>query len=343
MIASIALILAGTFTIKIYKGYWRPFSYSREWKNEGIVLKAKDYCNYMANPEIAELPNGTWIMYTHGWPRDNTSKNDIYAFSSPDGLNWKSAGMVIENASMPAAVKLPDGKIRLYFVRNTSEANGVMSALSSDGLAFRVEEGHRFAIGGGAPKDIENFAPYYKVTNESGAQKIKHMAHLNIVELKGGGYRIYFGEGGMKAQLGNGKPWDIARIRSISSEDGLNWKLDPGVRIDVGEPPLQEMQRADSPSVVRIGDEYHMFFNASFGVWEDIKPWKRWSWSGVYEAVSKNGLDFKIIDKRLVYGSDAAIIKTNEQLRMYTSVAWGQDVSGINCINIESWVKKLTK
>ena len=325
----------------IFKGGWRPFSYSSDWKKEGVVITS-EYCNMMANPEIVRLSDESWIMYTHGWPKEvnDGSRNDIYGYSSRDGLNWKAEGMLIERASMPAAVQLPDGRIRLYFVRNTAEASGMISAISSaDGLNFSIEDGYRFVIGGGAPKEISGFKQFYPVTGQGDPKDITTMAHLNIIKLEGGGYRIFFDEGGMRADVRKygEKAWPMWRVRSITSQDGLYWTLDSGVRMEVEQPPLVEMQRVSSPAVVKMGDEYHMYFSAGFSPWEDLQPWKRWAWSGIYEAVSKDGLNFSIIDKRLLSGSDPVVIQTKDWFRMYLSRSEpGPD----NCINIESWIKK---
>lgn len=216
----------------------------------------------------------------------------------------------------------------------------MMSAVSSaDGLHFSVEDGHRFVIGGGASKDVSGFKPFYAVTGQGDPKDITTMAHLNIIKLEQGGYRIFFDEGGMRADVrkyGN-KAWPLVRVRSITSQDGLRWTLDSGARIDVEQQPLVEMQRVSSSAIVKIGDEYHMYFNAGFSPWEDLQPWKRWAWGGIYEAVSKDGLNFSIINKRLLSGGDAAIIQTDDWFRMYLSRSEpGPD----NCINIEGWIKK---
>src|SRR3989338_6510464 len=181
---SVPLFVAGGMTflfvisgLLVFKGYWRPFSYSSDWKNEGIVITS-EYCNMMANPEIVQLSDGSWMMYTHGWPRKDDSRNDVYGYLSRDGLHWKAEGMLIEKASMPAAVQLPGGRIRLYFVRNTPEASGVMSAISSaDGLHFSIENGYRFLIGGGATTDISRFKQFYAVIGQGDPKDITTMAH----------------------------------------------------------------------------------------------------------------------------------------------------------------------
>jgi hypothetical protein len=216
----------------------------------------------------------------------------------------------------------------------------MMSAVSSaDGLHFSIEDGYRFLIGGGATKEISGFKQFYAVSGQGDPKDITTMVHLNIVKLDQGGYRIFFDEGGMRADVNKygEKAWPHWRVRSLSSKDGLRWTLDPGVRIEIEQPPLIEMQRAGSPAVVKMNEEYHMYFSAGFSPWEDLQPWKRWAWSGIYKAVSKDGLNFSIMDKRLLSGSDAAIIQTEDWFRMYLSRSEpGPD----NCINIKSWIKK---
>jgi hypothetical protein len=45
---------------------------------------------------------------------------------------------------VPEAIKLPDGKIRIYYVSGDPEAEGgIMSAISEDGLNFEKEKGAR--------------------------------------------------------------------------------------------------------------------------------------------------------------------------------------------------------
>ncbi|MBI4713596.1 hypothetical protein HY771_00165 [Candidatus Uhrbacteria bacterium] len=137
-----------------------------------------------------------------------------------------------------------------------------------------------------------------------------------------GGYRIYFDEGGMRAdpkKYGENMAWPLSRVRSIFSEDGLNFRLDPQVRIDVEQPPLDLVQRLSNPSVIKLDDGYHMFFFAGFSPWEDLKGWKRLAWSGTYEAVSSDGLNFNIKNIPRFSGNDAAVIKMGDILRAYPS------------------------
>ena len=316
----IVLILTG---IAIYKDYFRPFSTSSEWVKEELVLTSEDY--NIQNPAIIKLPNGCWRMYTHGWRR-GVDENNIYSFYSCDGLKWKSEDMRIKDAAMPTAVILEDGRTRLYFQRGIEKNDGsagqaLMSAISDDGLNFVIENGPRLVAGEGELKGI------------------KTMAHFEIVKLEKG-YRIYFDEGGILAgniYKGTGWNWQVIRVRSIYSEDGLNWLLEPGIRIDVDQQFL--MNGGSSVSVIKIGDKYHMYLYIGFSPWEDWKPWKRWEWSGTYEAISDDGLNFTIIDKRLVLGGDVEVVKTDDVLRMYVSAGVPKGTSAPN--DIYSYTKKL--
>lgn len=320
-----AAVLVGLISLAFYRGLFRYVLFDPAWNYKGVVVESGD-CS-AGNPEIVELTNGCLMMYTHGQTKEShPSENNTYARSSCDGKTWQWEGLVLKNASMPTATRLPDGKIRLYFARagerDGKPVHGIMSALSVDdkGLRFVEEQGYRFEMGAGAPRPDERdkFREYYAVPGEGKVEDIKAFAHLNVAAMDGG-YRIYFDEGAMRAdpkKYGD-KSWPLWRGRSIVSEDGLRWRLDPGVRIDVEQAPLTLMQRSSNPSVVKLKDGYHMFFFAGFSPWEDLTPWKRLMWSGTYEAISQDGLNFAIYNLPRFPGNDAAVIKRGDMLLAY--------------------------
>lgn len=336
------LVLAG---ISLYARVFERLFFSWDWKYRGYVL-ATGECN-MGNPEVVELKDGSLMMYTHGQTKEShPSENNTYGFSSEDGYSWKYEGLILAGASMPSAVRLPDGKIRLYFVRkseiNGKAGHGILSAISDDGRHFE-EEGDRFIIGQNAPGpgEMEKYREYYPVTNESQVEDIKDFAHLNAIKTDEG-YRVYFDEGGMRAdpKKYGSKAWPLSRGRSISSKDGLNWQLDPGARIDIDQPPLNEAQRIVNPSVIKLADGYHMFFFAGFSPWEDLTPWKRLVWSGTYEAISQDGLNFKIFQFPRFPGNDAAVIRRTDKLLAYPGRA---QKDRPECSDIVMFEKKLSK
>lgn len=337
------LVLGG---ISLYGRIFERFFFSWDWKYKGMVL-ATGECN-MGNPEVVELKDGSLMMYTHGQTKEShPSENNTYGFSSLDGKNWKYEGLVLEGASMPTAVRLDDGRIRLYFARpseiNGKLGHGIMSAISADGRVFTEENGYRFAIGAGAPRpdEMEKYREYYAVTDESRVEDIKAFAHLNVIKT-GEGYRIYFDEAGMRAdpRKYGPKAWPLSRTRSIFSKDGLVWQLDSGARIDIGQSPLNFVQRISNPSVIKLADGYHMFFFAGFSPWEDLNPWKRLAWSGTYEAISQNGLDFEIDMFPSFPGNDAAVIRRGDKLLAYPGRAQKERKE---CSDVVMFEKKLSK
>ncbi|MGC9049237.1 MAG: hypothetical protein ACP5IX_03425 [Patescibacteria group bacterium] len=104
---------------------------------------------------VVNLPDGQIRMYykgATGMGGPGQSVHRIYSAISSDGLNFKKEGLRIDSqktgdngwASVPEAVKLPDGRVRIYYVSADPEAKGgIMSAISSDGLNFQKETGVR--------------------------------------------------------------------------------------------------------------------------------------------------------------------------------------------------------
>lgn len=340
-----AAALAGIVGLMIYRGSFRYMLFDPAWKYKGVGVAPGD-CS-AGNPEIVELADGCLVMYTHGQTKEShPSENNTYGWSSCDGKTWKQEGLMLKNASMSTAVKLPNGRIRLYFIRagerGGEAVKGIMSAVSDNGLKFTEESGYRFEMGAGAPRpnEMNKLRQYYSVPGEGNVKDIKDFAHLNVAEMDRG-YRIYFDEGAMRAdpkKYGD-KAWPLGRVRSIFSEDGLNWRLDPGVRIDVGQAPLTLVQRSSNPSVIKLGDKYHMFFFAGFSPWEDLTAWKRLVWSGTYEAVSPDGLNFEIVNWPKFFGNDAGVIRKGDKLLAYPGRSQAERP---DCSNVVMFERKLT-
>src|SRR3989344_3546063 len=69
----------------------------------------------------------------------------------PDGLTFQKEGLRIDSetngdngwASVPDAIVLPDGRVRIYYVTASGMQHGIGSAISSDGLDFVKEAGIR--------------------------------------------------------------------------------------------------------------------------------------------------------------------------------------------------------
>src|SRR3989338_651019 len=82
-------------------------------------------------------------------PRQSVHK--IYSALSSDGLVFQKEGLRIDSetsgdndwASVPDAIILPDGRVRLYYVTAAEMEHGIGSAISNDGLNFVKEPGIR--------------------------------------------------------------------------------------------------------------------------------------------------------------------------------------------------------
>jgi len=104
----------------------------------------------VCDPTITEI-NGGFRMYYKGADGPGgpgESVHRIFSAISEDGLSWKKEGVRIDSlktpdkgwASVPEAVKLPDGRIRLYYVSDEGP-HGIATAVSRDGLSFDREPG----------------------------------------------------------------------------------------------------------------------------------------------------------------------------------------------------------
>jgi hypothetical protein len=301
---TVLLIILAAGAFSLWRGF-NPFSNPNQWHwqfEKTIIPKGQDTNQ---NPDVIQLKDGCFRLYSHGG--EGTGLQNIYSYRSCDGLNWEFEGKRINKAAMPAAMIMADGKTRIYFQRGARDdkKQALVTAVSNNGLNFTNEQ-------------------ELLVTDEGELKGIKAIGHFELVKLDNG-YRLYFDETGITPKdfekyKDENWEWPVTRIRSLYSDDGLNWKLDPGIRIDYEQAPLSLMQRAGSSTVIKEADQYHMYFNAGFSPWEDLKRWRRLNWSGIYEAVSADGLNWNIIDRSLFgHGSDPKIIKMGEQLKLFIS------------------------
>src|SRR3990167_9680245 len=109
----------------------------------------------VCDPTLVNLPNGKMRMYYKGADNQDAgpgqSIHKIYSAISSDGLAFEKEGLRIDSetngdngwASVPDAIILPDGRVRIYYVTASNMEHGIGSAISSDGLSFAKEEGLR--------------------------------------------------------------------------------------------------------------------------------------------------------------------------------------------------------
>ena len=288
-----------------------------KWKFEGLSIESQKY--ELGNPDIEKIGNN-YIMY---FMRINEeSFTDIHIALSSDGLKWEiQKEPLFEDAGMPAAVQLSDGKWRLYFY--SIEKGGYISAVSEDGINFKVENGIRITAGKGS------------------FSAIKNIVHPDVIRVDNG-YRMFFDgvydarkceqfkfhmpEVGGECELRyEENERCLALIHSAFSEDGLNWTYE-GVVIGFKDEPLTNMVAAGGPTVVKVEDEYRMYFIPSLHKMKTIKQddgtiiecKMDFHFGSVYLATSKDGKNFEIVKRLNVFEGDPTVVKTDGKLRLYT-------------------------
>ncbi len=105
----------------------------------------------VSDPTLVILNDGRIRMYykgANGSGGPGQAIHSIFSAISTDGLLFEKEGIRIDSqqtpdggwASVPEAILLPDGNIRIYYVSNgTDVGHGIVSAVSEDGLNFTRE------------------------------------------------------------------------------------------------------------------------------------------------------------------------------------------------------------
>lgn len=125
-------------------------------KEQGVrISPGEGFERIVCDPTIVDLPDGRIRMYYKGADSMNAgpgqSVHKIFSAVSSDGLTFQKEGLRIDSetngdngwASVPDAITLPDGRVRLYYVTAAEMQHGIGSAISSDGLNFVKEPGIR--------------------------------------------------------------------------------------------------------------------------------------------------------------------------------------------------------
>ncbi|MEK6894212.1 MAG: hypothetical protein AABX10_02000 [Nanoarchaeota archaeon] len=125
-------------------------------KEQGVrISPGTGFESIVCDPTIVDLQDGKMRMYYKGADTmmggPGNSIHKIYSAVSSDGLNFQKEGLRIDSetsgdsgwASVPDAIILPDGRVRLYYVTAGNMQHGIGSAISDDGLNFVKESGIR--------------------------------------------------------------------------------------------------------------------------------------------------------------------------------------------------------
>lgn len=104
----------------------------------------------VADPTVVTITDGYRMYYkgATGPGGPGQARHRIFSAVSADGLDWTKEGLRYQNlgppdngwTSVPDAIRLPDGRIRIYY---TSATGGIRSIISDNGLDFLPEDGIR--------------------------------------------------------------------------------------------------------------------------------------------------------------------------------------------------------
>lgn len=264
-----------------------------------INVDHDDRTTKIITPNVIALRQGGYRMYYtalwYGPNRFEDSTAVICSAISEDAVSWyPESGERLrpfgQHAKLrvlcPDVVTRPEGGYRMYFEASAPQRPSmVLSAVSSDGLAWEPEAGVRVGDGVdsfGSPRCL------YFQTDEAAAG------------VASWGCRLYFHRRPFPEQTGTDAGLQIA---SAVGTDGLHFEIDPGARL------VQEDEREAyalyAPEVLLLGDgSYRMYYAA----------WSEQPWHGrVFGARSWDGLTWhKDKTPCLEFGGQWDAVKVSE-------------------------------
>ena len=226
--------------------HWIPDSGVRLSPQEGGAGDSR-----LASPEVVPIPgtSGHLRMYFECAPRTLADPCSIRsAVSKDDGLTWRvepGDRLSDPNAAYaaPRLLYLEDGRCRMYV---SMRPEGVVSAISEDGLLFEQESGYRIHRG----------------------DKFATVLAAEVLQIASGSYRMYYGA--YPDMNGSNSPEELTRacILSAVSEDGLEWQLEPEATITPGG--KHDAAKVSEMCVIAIPasdglERYRMFYEAADG------------------------------------------------------------------------------
>jgi hypothetical protein len=121
-------------------------------RGDPILVSAGGQESVVCDPTVATTSANFDRLYYTGSDRaeggPGVAKHKILSAVSADGVHFSREGIRIDSdktddngwASVPEAIVLSDGRVRIYYVTST---NQIVSAISDEGLVFKKEDGYR--------------------------------------------------------------------------------------------------------------------------------------------------------------------------------------------------------
>ncbi len=200
----------------------------------------------VTNPAVFRLKNGKYRMIYEG-SKDRQAVRKLYSAISDDGVKWtKEKGIRLEDSiffsdpkkgkssdviftSVPDVIRLENDCLRMYY-----------TVIDESRIAESCDEGLTWEKKGKIMFDV-----YLDVVQDP-----------DIIRMEDSTYKLFFST----QDLERTKQWVI----SASSEDGINFKLEPGKIESLGG------KRAVDPDVVKLKEEGYRVYYGESKTWEDF-------------------------------------------------------------------------
>ena len=223
----------------------------------------------LADVSAVRLEDGRVRLYVFAQGRGVVSAVSL----TPEGASFVSeAGTRLPDGSgMPRVVAKPEGGWRLFF----TSGNGIRSAVSTDGLAFTVENGVRITA------EAAGFG-----NTTAGAT-----SGATVTRLADGRYRMYFSD-----LPRPGDPPGGHRVKSAVSSDQLAWTVEAGVRLGPGASALADS--AEHPFALANPDGSVTLYYGKFAGPGAAAP------EGLYQSTSLDGVTFEQETYDVFFGND---------------------------------------
>lgn len=271
-----------------------------QWAKDKLVIPGT-----YADADVVDIGDGKLRMYYSLEPEAPGFEGQVYSAVSSDGKKWvQEEGIRMKQATFPSVVQLPNGNWRMYFQGSASQdvsQKGVMSAISSDGLNWTIEDGFRIKVGQEGEHDTENVAA-------PTVARLDDDSYLMV-------YRGSAGENSFgKMDNFSGKPVPIDYLISATSKDGLSWDIKEVV-VDSRNNEMRD--QIDGPELFEADGKIKLYCN---------------SYSGVYLlTLDKQGKPLSSPKMVMKAGGpddapcDVALVDANGKVRMY----FGMHTKGI--------------
>ena len=239
----------------------------REFKHTKL---ARSLVRYKDNPVIRVGKEGSWndqtlgcftvvddgdtFYFYSGGARFGHKKN-IGMATSKDGVHWSyHKNNPLFGGAMPYAIKVDD-RFRIYYPGGHGGLSGLQLRTSKDGLQW--------------------------------SQPMKVMGGVMdpcVIRVADDRFHLYFCSGGKKKN--NGKDvWEFKNFVA-TSRDGIRWERQPNPVLPLGSEGGWDSSSHAGPCVLKIGDEFHMWYLGS-GPRKGKIAWR------IGHATSSDGLKWK--------------------------------------------------